>query len=58
MTMQEELALYKKLRERLADILNRHVRVQDAGVSDRDFVEAVVKRWRDAVEAHHGDPNE
>lgn len=45
-------------RARLFDILNRHVRPEDAKCTDVGLVLAVYGRWLEQSEAHIGDPGD
>lgn len=52
----EEMALIQKQRDRLFDILNRHVSAGDGLRKDRDFIVQVFRRWAENTNAHIGDP--
>ena len=53
-----EMELARIQQYRFADITRRHVRAEDAALTDRDFALKVFERWRKDADAHHGDPNE
>jgi hypothetical protein len=48
----------ERLRERLLDILRRHIRLDDSQVSDDDFVRRVMRRYEAARGDYLIDPNE
>ena len=45
-------------RERLNDILLRHVRESDAGLTDHEFVKEIARRYLKARKDYIIDPNE
>lgn len=53
-----EMEVVRQQQGRLIDIIRRHVRMEDAALTDREFIKKVFERWRADADAHHGDPNE
>lgn len=52
------IALHQALQERLNKILRRHIREEDAMLSDDDFLAVVMRRYHAARIAPIIDPNE
>jgi hypothetical protein len=58
LTVHEKLAITRRHKDRLIEILGRFIRLEDGEKTDRDLVLAVMERWQWDQKQYIIDPNE